>query len=206
MTRTSKADANYYSISANTYQWFAGTPQVKQDDAPIKQLILAPEKPQDWDAILKISDSTHDLYLPPAGTGLCQVAQGRENAVDVNNRVQNVVVNGEFGWGGGEGDQVITVKGGSHDLRFWGIIYSAGRNADVVVGAWSDQSHDQSYALDFSGLVHVDDKPLTFILSRCHDVKLPPGAKVLRLKSWGYSIYWWAKFAAVKLGLIKGVK
>lgn len=206
MARTSKADANYYSISANTYQWFAGTPQAKSDDAPIKQLILDPEKPQDWDAILKVSDGTEQLYLPPAGTGLCQIAQGRENSVDVNNRVRDVSFNGEFGWGGGEGDQVITVKGGSHDLKFWGIIYSVGRNADVVLGAWSDQCHDQSYNLDFSDLIRADDHPITFVLSRCHGVKLPPGAKVLWWKSLCYSAYWWAKLVAVKLGLMKGVK
>jgi hypothetical protein len=199
-TRTSKADKNFFSLDAQNAVWFAGTDEWCYETGPIPTELM-PENPQDWDAILKTSNRS-DTYLKEL-----RIAQGRENALDQNNRTRDCSFQGDFGVGSGplrqpNPDQVITTKGGSHDIVYSGTIWSKGRNADVVVGAWSDQSHDISTDLDYSGLSRVDGQPVTFILSRCARVKLPPNAKVLRLKSLGYSIYWWAKFAAVKLHLL----
>jgi hypothetical protein len=194
-TRTSKADRNFFSLDATNAVWFAGTDEWRYETGAIPTK-LVPEKPHDWDAILKTSNraDTHLISL--------SVAQGRENALDQNNKTRYCSFRGDFGVGGGEGDQVITTKGGCQHLTYSGTIWSKGRNADVVVGAWSDQSYDISTDLDYSDLSRADGQPVIFILSRCARVKLPPNAKVLRLKSLGYSAYWWLKFAAVKLHIL----
>lgn len=194
-TRTSKADKNYLSLDADNVVWYAGTDEWRYETGPIPT-ILRPHRAQDWDAILKTSDRA-DTHLTRLS-----VAQGRENALDQNNKTRDCSFHGDFGVGGGERDQVITTKGGCQRLTYSGTIWSKGRNADVVVGAWSDQSHDISTDLDYSGLNRAEGTPVTFILSRCARVKLPPNAKVLRLKSLGYSAYWWFKFAAVKLRIL----
>ncbi len=198
-TRTSKADKNYYSISQNILQMFAGTElamTVGQIPARLDNvqtgLVLRDERP--WDSLLKLSNSERLRFNDIA------IGQGMENAVDCNDGARECVIDASFGAGGGTGDQVITVKGGCERLVFSGTIHSTGRNADVVVGAWSDQSHEISRDLDYYNLRREDGEPVTFILARCKNVRLPRGAKVLRLKSMGYSLYWWAKFAAVKLG------
>ncbi len=196
MPRTSKADANYFSISNGTYQWYAGTDQAKPAEYAPAPFVLLPDSPQSWDAIAKVCDGTHGVHLNEV-----RIAQGRENSVDLNVSVRDMSIVGDFGAGGGVGDQVLTVKGGCSRIVLHGVCHSSGRNADVVIGAWSDQCFDPSTDLDFRYLSHADGRPLTFILSRCSRVKLPEGAKVLRWRSIGYSLYWWAKWLAVKVGL-----
>ena len=193
--RTSKKDRNFFSLDAQNAVWYAGTDEWRYEPGPIPTE-LVPENPQLWDAIFKTSNRS--------GTHLkgLRVAQGRENCLDQNNFTRDCSFQGDFGVGGGEGDNVITTKGGSQRLTYSGTIWSQGRNAAVVIGAWSDQNYDISTDLDYSGLSRADGQPVTFILSRCTRVKLPPNAKVLRLKSLGYSAYWWLKFAAVKLHIL----
>ena len=205
-SRSSKADKNFFSLDAENAVWFAGTDEWRYEPGPIPTSLL-PENPQEWDAILKTSNRA-DTHL----SGLI-VAQGRENALDQNNRTRNCSFKGEFGRHGGEGDQVITTKGGSSFLKYSGTIWSIGKRATVVIGAWSDQCHDTSHHLDYSGLHNVAGAPVTFILSRVNspimaalgrpkDIVLPKGAKVLFWASIGDQCYWWLKFAAVKLRLL----
>lgn len=198
VTRTSRADKNYYSISAGTYQLYAGTPEAQPAAAPDEYgFTLMPENPFAWDAIFKTCDGSSGYNL----VDLC-IAQGRENAQDCNNFLHHSSFAGTFGAGGGTGQQVITVKGGCFNITFSGWVASDGEHATVTVGAWSDQCHDRSHNLDFSGLIRADGRPLTFILARCDrsTIKLPPGAKVLFWKSVGYEVYWHLKRAAVALG------
>lgn len=199
--RTSAADINLLSCSANVWGLNEGSDHAQTLDKQPDPVSLMPEVPSAYSSLLKICDGTHDIILPAPGTGYLDIAQGMENSVDFNNRVSNVTVAAHFGQGGGTGDQVLTVKGGCHDCRFTGFIHSEGHNAMVVVGNWSDQCFDESYNLDFTHLVRADDEPITFILSRCHDIQLPPGAVVLKWKSLGYSAYWWFKRAYV--GILK---
>jgi hypothetical protein len=203
-TRTSKADLNYLSVSNGVWGVNEGSDHAENlpGEPDWDTFSLTPPNARDYASLLKICDNSRGLSIPKPATGLLSIAQGQENAVDVNNRVASLNLVAHFGAGGQSGDQVITVKGGCHDLRFWGIIHSTGNNAEVVVGNWSDQCYDESYNLDFTGLVHEDGQPVTFILARCRDVKLPPGARVLRWKSLCLSAYWWAKWAAVKLHLL----
>lgn len=199
--RTSRADVNYLSISANIGEWYSGSPTPLPAIEPYPSE-LTPLHPLDFDATLKICDDTKKITL----TGMA-IAQGRENAVDFNNGVIDCAVVGYLGTPTLKGDQVITVKGGCKLIHVGGTVCSAKpRNAIVVVGAWSDQSFDPSAELDFTGLSMDDGSPVTFIfgrvnhplraaLGRPRDIYLPEGAKVLLWKSLGYQIAWWAKRA-----------
>ncbi len=202
MTRTSAADINRLSCSANVWGWDEGSDHATAaEPPPAIGLNLRPTGPTHYSSYLKLCDGTTCVHITGA-----VIEQGLENAMDLNARASDILVMAEFGSTGMTGDQVITVKGGCSKITVAGTIYSKGRNADVVIGAWSDQCLDQSFDLDFSALKRADGQPVTFILARCHDVKLPDGADVLMLKSWGYSAYWWLKRAAVKLGLFGGGK
>lgn len=210
-TRTSKKDFNYLSLDADSVVWFAGTDEWRYESGPIPTELI-PESPRSWDAILKTSNRS-DTYLK----GL-RIAQGRENALDQNNRTRDCSFQGDFGVGSGplqqpNPDQVITTKGGSSRITYSGTIWSKGRRADCVCGAWSDQSQETTHHIDYSGLSRADGQPVTFILSRVNspfmaalgkpkDILLPKNAKVLFWASIGDQIYWWAKFAAVKLHLL----
>lgn len=195
--RTSRADRNYLSVTPEGCTLWAGTDRAIPAACPTDGEVIAPDAGESCDAVLKLS------RLQGGQVAGLLVAQGGENSLDCNSQCRDCQLEGAWGTGGGEGDNVITVKGGCERLTISGFIYSRGRNADVVVGAWSDQCHSKSVDLDFSGLARRDGQPVTFILARCKRVKLPPGTKVLRLRSLGYSCYWWLKFAAVKLGLFR---
>jgi len=202
-TRTSKADANYFSVSNGTYQYFAGTDKVQSVDYPPSPLIFGTDANESWDTYVKVCDGTKGLQW----AGL-RAKQGNENSLDLNNRVENCQLAGDWGWGGGAGDQVITVKGGCHDISIGGVIWSRGNNADYVQDAWSDQSSDLCLGIDLGVLTRADGQPVTIILGRFGSkiAVYPPSYRVLWLKSWGYSLYWLGKRVAVKLGLIKGSK
>lgn len=202
-TRTSRADRNYLSCAQGSWTLFAGTPDAESCDPLPDGGIVDTARPQEWDSLLKVT-RTVGLKLERL-----EVAQGRENALDINNLSRDVNLDGDWGWSdtsgtGTTGDQVITVKGGSSHITISGGVFSRGKHAHVVVGMYSDQSNEPCTDLDFSGLRPVrEDEPLTFILVRAKRVKLPPGAKVLRWKSFTFSCYWYAKFAAVKLGFFR---
>ncbi len=201
-TRTSKVDANWFSISNNIIQLRAGTEgaETMGELAPGSVIRQIPDSPDTWDAYLKVCDNTNGLTFNDV-----VVRQGQENAIDCNNKATNCSFNGDIGLGGVKGgDQVVTVKGGCSKLTFSGTIYSQGTEAHVVVGAYADQSYDRCTDLDFTNLRHANGQPLTFILCRCDRVKLPPDAKVLKWKSACYWVYFWVKRAVVKLGLIGG--
>lgn len=202
--RTSHADKNYLSLNSDSVVWFAGTPDEKQGELPNPIVLSEIDPNKKWDSFLKTS-GRKNTYL----TGI-RIAQGNENAIDSNNQTAFCSFGGNFGVGGGVGDQVITTKGGSHDIDYSGIIHSDGKNAHVVIGAWSDQSLNPSYNLDYSKLIHISGKPLTFIMGRVRnpiaaifgkskDIYLPKGAKILVWKSLGNQIYWWAKRAYVTI-------
>lgn len=197
--RTSKADSNYLSINRDTVVWFAGTAEQHQGSIPMDGKLL-PAEPQAWDAVLKFS-GRHNLQL-----GGLRVAQGRENAVDLNNECNGIALEGVFGVGGGEGDQVFTVKGGTIDTLLKGTVESRGRKAIAVLGCWSDQSTKPTSYVDMSMLRMKDASvPFTVILGRVNrplrsilfgrspDIALPPGAVILKWDSIKELAYWWAK-------------
>lgn len=196
--RTSKQDRNWLSLNSDSVVWFAGTPEEKQGDIPYP-ITLLPEAPQVWDAVLKLSNRTNTSLMG------VKVAQGQENSVDMNNRTSGIVLEGRFGVGGGEGDNVFTIKGGSYDITVKGTIESTGRVAELTIGNWSDQSTEPSHHLDLSLLRCAGDEPVTVVFGRVTnplrtilfnkspDISLPRNSKVKIWKSLGLLSYWWLK-------------
>jgi hypothetical protein len=206
-TRTAAPDLNYLSVSEGIVEFFSGSDEPYGGEMPQPPHILPPD-PKAFDSVLKVS-RTYWLRLIDL-----RVSQGKENSIDVNAESAFCTFDGEIGEYGVSGEQAITVKGGSHDLVFRGRIHSRGKRAHVAVGLWSDQSFDPSYNLDFRGLRHASGEPLTFILCRVNspiraafgkprDIQLPPGAKVLVLKSLAAQIEYWIKWVGVKVGVVR---
>ncbi len=208
--RTSAADINYLSVSNGVWGLCEGSPYPTSlgGEPDWATFSLCPEQPRAFASILKICDTTHGLRLPAPGTGLIRIAQAMENTADFNNGVLDVQLYAQFGWGGGFGDNVITIKGGCRDIKLWGVIYSHGREADVTIDAWSDQSDALCSGIDLSGLVRADGQPVTIILGRFGSkvAAYPASYQVLFWKSLGYKVYHIAKSAVVKLGFVKEVK
>lgn len=198
--RTSRADRNYLSYSGDTVQLYMGTPEARSIQPPYPMDML-PTDPQSWDAVLKVSSNDNAVSLVSTPDAPVRIAQGRENAIDCNNLAGDVTIRGEIGYGGGEGDQVVTIKGGSSDITISGTIHSRGRDCDVELGMWSDQSTDPVHHLDLVGLKRADGRPVTVIIVRAdmRTIALPEGAKVLQLKSALAVAYWWAKRAYVAI-------
>lgn len=95
MPRTSKADRNWLSCSANLWGLKQGTSEALSLDRQPNPLDLTPSDAQGYDAILKVCDGTSGLQL----TDL-RVAQGMENSVDCNAVAHDCLFQGDFGVGG----------------------------------------------------------------------------------------------------------
>jgi hypothetical protein len=71
------------------------------------------------------------------------VKAGYEDVVDINNRSSWVVLFGDT-WDISGSKYGFTIKGGSHDCAIHGTIRGHGRECDVDLGNWSDQSNDKT--------------------------------------------------------------
>ncbi len=205
MTRTSAADINRLSCSANVWGWDEGSDYATAAEPPPVDglsLRLADLSVQ-YSSYLKVCDGSSWVTLSKA-----VIEQGSENAVDFNAGASHCAIQAEFGSTGRVGDQVITIKGGCSHIAIAGTIYSKGREADVVLDAYSDQSAELVSGIDLSGLVRADGQPVTIILGRFGSKVdfYPASYKVIFWKSLGYRVYWLCKRAAVKLGLFGGGK
>ena len=69
-----------------------------------------------------------------------RVISGTEDAIDINNRCDGIVLHASA-WVL-RGKMGITIKGGSRNVSISGVIEGHGREADVDLGNWSDQSHE----------------------------------------------------------------
>lgn len=195
------SDINYFSISNNICSYDSGDPMsCRPAFGPPEPPYYRPITPQHYASMIKVCDGSYGWNL----TGV-QAAQGSENVIDCNNEAHDNTFSGDFGVGGDTGDQVITVKGGCHDLKFKGKVWSRGRNYDIFIGSWSDQSLAKSYNIDLYGLSHVDGKPLRVVFGRVDrgSITLPAGSKVLHGWSVGAWLYWWAKRVLIALGIMR---
>ena len=181
--RTSKRDINYFSIAENL-----------PDRAYSIPLLLTPYNSESYDSIFKLSKGTKLLTY----SGVV-ISQGRENVLDCNGGISNIQIEGKFGEVGQTGDQVITAKGGCEDLIFRGEIRSRGKFCDVFLGSWSDENYGVTRKIDLSSLYRANEK-ISIVVGRAEIPKYDKKyAKILFWKSLGAKIYWWAKFAYVKL-------
>lgn len=194
--RTATKDVNYFSLNVDSIVWFAGSSEERQTSNIPYPLDLLPDDSKRWDSILKLSGRVD--------TALCglRVSQGKENSLDINNETHHCSLEGQFGITGNEGEQVITIKGGSYGLSIKGSIDSKGTNCDIEIGQWSDQSTKTTHHIDLSLLRSSRplsvvfgrvNNPILAILGKSPDIALPPNARILVWKSLGLLGYWWVK-------------
>jgi hypothetical protein len=147
-----------------------------------------PTSPASYDSILKIADGA------AVSAENIEVAQGHEDALNIQNQSGPVSLRGNFGYGRAPGLRIIAIKGGCHDIVLQGTIYQRGTRTDVEIGDWSDQSIAPSVNIDASGLIAFDGKPVRVVIARGRKVKL--GANK---RDWLLSLetlaYWWFKRA-----------
>lgn len=133
MSASDRPDVNFNSIYAEHGQQIDGMDLSKVDGSQ-------------YSSPLKIS---HSFAI--VGSHLV-IPQGLENAVDID-LCDGVHLSGEFGTGPVQGDQVITVKGGTKNYTLEGTLHSRGnRGYEVGVGNW----FDQSYGIGGKGLIDLN--------------------------------------------------
>lgn len=185
------SDFNYFSITNDGYTVNAGGPNpYTVTELPEGNKFL-PENPEDYSDILKFSNR-QGFSLTDV-----QVAHGDEDCVDINNHCSNITLQGRFGVKG-LGSQCFTIKGGSENIFVSGVIQTPGTSTDVEIGNWSDQSYNKSSNIHID-LRRADGKPVRVRIGRAENVHLGANCKKDILGSIGLTIYWWAKWAFVKV-------
>lgn len=123
----SRPDNNMYSFNGPHYNGFSL--DWRQTDPNII--------PQDCIAdTLKFSTGLRDFSLE-----LGFVTSGYEDVVDVNNRCDGLTISAEL-WVLKNCTMGFTVKGGSRNVKLYGMVSGHGRECDVDFGNASDQSHE----------------------------------------------------------------
>lgn len=195
MSSSTRTDINYFSIGEQ-YVFFAGSDHPQTVDSIPTPPIFTPENPSQYAAILKASGSDKGIWIDSP-----VIAQGHENAIDINNRSKNIKYsNATIGATGENGDQVITIKGGSTDIQITGVLHTRGnrQSVDVDVGNWSDQSYNNSERITLN-LTHVDGKKINVRIGRAKNVILLGSCKQMVFASLVLKAYWWFKWLVRKV-------
>ncbi len=124
---------------------------------------------------------------------------GVEDCVDLNNGCNGLTLENFALTSGGK--YCITLKGGSNDNLFTGLyIKKHGKEVDIEIGNWSDQSHNFSKRNSFWNVHAEDKKPVTYCYRYgCKPSFILSDVKHLWWRSIGITIYWWVKYAIKSL-------
>lgn len=186
MSDSTRIDINYISVTPGpTFTKDAGGTDAQQVPWPGDN--MHPETDQySYASILKVGDYGF------IRSGPLIVPQGAECALDLNNNA-TAAISGELGTTGNTtGDQIVSVKGGSH-LTFSGILRGHGyrQGADVVVDEWSDQSYDGS-CVDLTQARHESGDKIK-VVKRYFASEVTGDVDILIWESVKLTAYWWTK-------------
>jgi len=130
--------------------------------------VLPPANAAELASAIKCTRLVRDLTLY-GGT----VYGFRDAVVDVNDRAYNLAVHLEQWWPSATGQFAATVKGGASRVVLQGRLMRHARKYDVIIGDWSDQSHDPTTLVSL-GLVPDDGQPVTVcVLKGTKPIELP---------------------------------
>jgi hypothetical protein len=193
MSSSTRKDVNYFSIG-EFYVYYAGTDNPVYVDGIPNPPVFTPEKPEEFSDIFKVSQNRAPVLVENA-----VISQGHEDAIDINNRCNDVtLLNATIGVTG-KGDQAITIKGGSRKIRISGVLHSRSKSkVDVDIGNWSDQSYNLSEDIELN-LTHIDGKPVNVRIGRAKNIKLSGSCKKMVIASILLKAYWWLKWAVRKV-------
>jgi hypothetical protein len=158
--------------------------------APIPLNPTNPAANEDYDAILKVGDGANVTISAGA-----VVAQGHEDALNLNNHATVTLSGADLSLGGASGIRVVTVKGGSNlSSTAPVVIHQHGTQSDVQLNAWSDQSYDPGTA-DLTNWSMADGSKIK-VRSRSFGsgVKLGTNGKLDYLGCVEDFVYYWFKY------------
>ncbi len=201
MSSSTQIDVNYYSISNN----IAGLYEGGSNPQPLtgkENISFNPPNPGQYAGILKIGDNSTVVLFN------INVSQGYESAVDINNNC-NTRLSGVFGDTNKNGNQIISVKGGSYAV-FNGVLRGEGERkvlffnltADVLVDNWSDQNYKGSF-VDMGDSTHEAKRKIKVVKRFFASTVLGANISLLYFQSFLFTVYWWAKFLVRKIMRIK---
>lgn len=154
--------------------------------------------PQSYDDVLKFS---HAKRVVAKGI---YVAGGRENAVDMNRGCESILIADSTIVGGDQAGMVI--KGASRGIVLEDVMFIPSPKSwcDILIGDWSDQSTELSTTIILTRCQRHDGRPLRVVVGRATMPIIAGGnARVHYPLSYALKAYWWAKFAAVRTGIVK---
>ena len=195
---------NYFSVINNPdgslgYVIDAGLPTQHSVFAlPDPPLFNQPEA--SYDAILKVNANYFILK-----NGL--ISQGVEDSLNIANNSRSCMVDATYGYGGGQGLRVITVKGGCQGICLSGMIQEHGTSywdGDVSIDDWIDQTYNPSGQIDLSGLSSMDGKKVKVVANlRTGHISYGPNCQLALIPTLWRTAYWWFKWAVRKVLGIK---
>ena len=97
---------------------------------------------------------------------------GKEDCVDCNNRAEEIAVYATLFRP--QGKYLATIKGGCAGVFLIGRVYGHGKEVDVDLGNWSDQSQEETIGVKLA-LESNDGKPITIRVLNAKKPKLLDG-------------------------------
>lgn len=115
---------------------------------------------------------TSELYNLEGHFGV--VEAGAEDVVDINNRSTWVALHAGL-WNIAGSKYGFTVKGGSSDILLYGHVIGHGKECDVDLGNWSDQSNEKTRRVTLD-LYSSDGSPIRVRVLNAERPHLAPGS------------------------------
>jgi len=136
------ADKNYYSVSDQNDLIIGNTTFPKGEVSPIE-----------YSDIIKLSNATNITIKG------CTVHGGKEDCIDMNRNCSNIVIEDTFLES--NGNYCVTIKGGTKNVILKNItITNHGKEADIDLGNWSDQSEELTTDITLQNIVSEDGEPV----------------------------------------------
>jgi hypothetical protein len=154
--------------------------------------------PRDYADVLKFSHAER-----VAGVNLTVVG-GKENAIDMNRRCRDIFLSDVTLCGGDQSSVVI--KGATENVILRRFTYFVSKKAwcEVLIGDWSDQSTEPSRNIVLDDHYRKDGKPVRVVVGRAEWPYVVGGnVRICYVKSYALKAYFWAKYFAVRLGIVK---
>lgn len=176
-------DRNFFSISRNKFTVDADGPNPHEvTELPSYNIFRPLDGAKNYSDILKFSDQQGFTLIG------CQVDQGKEDSVDINNFCREITLDGKFGIGGG-GNQVITIKGGCDTVWVTGTSYGN----RIEIGNWSDQTYNKSKNIVLN-IASANGQPIKVYIGRAENVSCQGNCKKDTFGSLKITAYWWFKW------------
>ena len=148
-----------------------------------------------WSDTVKITSGCADFKLTADA-----IYGGKEDCVDINNRCVGIEVVANFH---PQGKYVATIKGGVRGVLLKGILNGHGKEVDIDLGNWSDQSSQKTQGVKLD-LVAYDQSPVTVRVLNAEKPVLVPGSGPYRYvfphpDAWyhGLAVWFFFKFRKV---------